>query len=236
MYVALGVLVFVTMLVGFRVFYQNLVQFFRAPPGNELSFVHGLIMTGWCILFVVQAALVRAKRVDLHVRVGAVGAIFLAVVIVNAFLTSLAAVRVHHDAFLVPPEAFLAFLLGVLFGFAVLAVLALLFRLRPQIHKRLMLVALISALPAGLTRIDFAWLYVAFPLMLVLLTDLIILGAALYDFAQHRRFHSAFAFAFVFVLLVQATTLAVAASPFWTEFVHAYVTGGPAAQETGAHG
>ncbi len=48
--------------------------FFPNSPLTLLVHAHGLTMTAWCALFVLQAGLIVARRYDLHRRVGAYGA------------------------------------------------------------------------------------------------------------------------------------------------------------------
>jgi len=56
-----------------RTFYLR--SSFGAPPLSALLVVHGIVMTGWFVLFFVQVWLVGVGRTDLHRRVGVVGMI-----------------------------------------------------------------------------------------------------------------------------------------------------------------
>jgi hypothetical protein len=136
---------------------------FFAPPGRAPQplpphlYLHGVVLTAWYLWFAVQTFCVAAGRTALHRRLGIAGAVLGVAVIVAAALTSLrfwprmteigVAIDPHvvteivwlNAAFLI---CFVAFLAS---GIAV--------RRRPQLHKRLMLLASLSILPPAVTRI-----------------------------------------------------------------------------------
>ena len=59
--------------VGFAPTYY-LRAFYHADPLPSVFRIHGLVFTAWVVLFVVQTALVSARRTDIHRRLGVVGA------------------------------------------------------------------------------------------------------------------------------------------------------------------
>jgi len=56
---------------------HRLKSLFGTPPLPWLVHLHGFLMTSWFALFFVQVRLVAAHRVDLHRRLGVVGAALL---------------------------------------------------------------------------------------------------------------------------------------------------------------
>ncbi len=66
----------VLMFVGFQMFYlQGMAYPGRplTPPIRTLLIVHGVMMTGWILLAVVQPMLVAKKSVRLHMKLGLLG-------------------------------------------------------------------------------------------------------------------------------------------------------------------
>src|ERR1041385_1401744 len=104
------------------------------------------------LLFIVQVSLVAKRRVRVHQRLGIAGGVLAALVVVVGVLTALyAAAREVTPG--PSPLAFLVVPLGDMLVFAVLIGLALYFRRKLQVHKRLMLLAAINLLTPAIARI-----------------------------------------------------------------------------------
>lgn len=122
-----------------------------------LLHLHGVVFTGWVVLLVVQTVLVYRGRTDLHQTVGKVvgvgwGGLVITVGLSVAFgIISPAVGREFEDlqgfiaSFVITLPSILAF--ALLFG------AALLYRERPAIHKRLMIVATLALLSAATARL-----------------------------------------------------------------------------------
>lgn len=126
-------------------------SYYRMATGSgslpTLVKVHGVVFALWLLLFVAQAALVAARRVALHRRLGYASVALAAAVVGLGYATAVAAARRGHDLSLDDthdPLRFLVFTLGDTLGFAVLAGAGFWFRRRPETHKRLMLLATVS--------------------------------------------------------------------------------------------
>jgi hypothetical protein len=120
---------------------------------SPLTHVHGLLFSAWLVFVVFQSALVAAGRTAFHRELGIAGvAIATAMVFVG---TGVAIHRVKElDAaglgelgrrFSIVPVTGIA-IFGVLFGLAVK------YRHRPAVHKRVMLVATVSLMQAAVGR------------------------------------------------------------------------------------
>jgi len=126
--------------------------------GDSQSWVlhlHAAVFIGWMMLLITQVALVSAGRTRVHRRLGRVGiaygAIVLAiglVVTVYAPLTHIASGAWDIDA----AASFLLLPLGDMVLFAVLFGAAIAYRRRPEIHKRLMLLATTALMFAAVSR------------------------------------------------------------------------------------
>ncbi len=150
-------------------------------------------MTCWVLLFLTQTLLVSKQRVDLHRRLGvAGGALAILVVGFGLFTIHAGIVRQYPGAGpMLQTETFVAFdgisllLFGSLIGVALIA------RRRPEIHRRLMLMAMISLLPPAFGRLVAYFTHQnveAFVLGLMMATTF---SAALIDAWQRHRVHFA---------------------------------------------
>jgi hypothetical protein len=78
--------------VGFAPTYY-LKSFTDNPPLSPLVHLHGVVGTGWVVLFLVQASLINLGRTDLHRRLGIAGAVLAAAVLVVGWMTAIDAAR-----------------------------------------------------------------------------------------------------------------------------------------------
>src|SRR5262245_9428547 len=158
-----AVLLLVLVFIGFaRTFFLRMF-FTTAPPPNlsgttDLTprlYVHGLVMTAWFGLLVVQTALVASDRTRLHRRLGMAGSVVAVLVVVVNVWALLNAVSQQARA----GEAF-PVLRATLFGnlatlvmFAGCVLRALAYRHVPAVHKRLMWFASIVMVTPAISRI-----------------------------------------------------------------------------------
>ena len=141
--------------VGFARSYY-LRSLFGMPALPLMLHVHGLVMTSWIVLFVAQTCLIAAHRVGWHRRLGMFGAALAVLVVVVGVVANVhaaaGAVRTpptHPPTFL----AILGFNLVDLLLFATFVCIAIVFRRRSALHKRLMLLATLSMLGQPFARV-----------------------------------------------------------------------------------
>jgi hypothetical protein len=175
---------------------------------SSMVHVHGLVMTAWVVLFLTQTLLVAKRRTDLHRKLGLAGA-SLAIIIVGLglYTISRSIVRQHLDTSArLYALAFLAFdgLSLLLFGGLVLMALRL--RSRPQTHKRLMLMAMISLLPPAFGRFVAYFTHDHVNVIVLLLMCTSVLTCVFLDTLRNRRLHPAFAWGGTLVLLADLLT------------------------------
>lgn len=187
---------------------------FGAPELPGLVHLHGVVMTGWIVLFGVQASLVAAHRVDLHRRLGVAGACFAALVVAMGVATAIEGARRGISPG-PPPLVFLAIPLGVILVFGTLVAAAVANRRRPDWHKRLMLLATVSMLTPAIARLPIDALHAGGILAFMGVTDLLAIACIAWDTARHRRLHPAFLGGAVFLVASQAAMLVVAQSAAW---------------------
>ena len=223
LYLLAAIVVPVIVLIGFaRTYY--LKGFFATPPiPSRFVHLHGIVMTAWVALFIVQVSLVATRRTKVHQRLGVFGAVLAALVIVVGVLTGLYAAA--REAPTVGPFAlqFLVVPLGDMIVFAVLIGAALYFRKRLDIHKRLMLLAAVNLLAPAIARIPLNFIANGGALVFFGLTDVCLLAFIAFDTIRHRRLHPAFLWGTIFIIVMQPLRILLAGTDAWLRFATALV-------------
>jgi len=220
LYLLAAIVVPVIVLIGFaRTYY--LKGFFATPPiPSRFVHLHGIVMTAWVALFIAQVSLVAKRRTKLHQRLGILGGVLAALVVVVGILTGLyAAARGASPG---PPALqFLIVPLGDMVVFAILIGVALYFRRRLDVHKRLMLLAALTFLGPAIARIPLNFIANGGPLAFYGLTDLCILAFLAFDTIRHRRLHPAFLWGTLFIFAMQPLRIFLAGTDAWLRFATA---------------
>jgi hypothetical protein len=215
-YVLVGLLIAAVAVAGFwrSYFGPLLASNVDEPP---LIHFHVVVYVGWLVLLVAQAGFAAAGRVDLHVKLGRLGIGYGVLVIVVGLLVGFGmfVVRVRAGA---APEA-----LGRLFGpvidmliFAPLFAAAIYFRRRPELHKRLMILATTTLLVAAVGRMR---AFIPSFVLVQLVWSAPILVAMAYDYAKQKIVHPVYAFGLVLLLLEsQPVRMAARTSETWRSF------------------
>ena len=121
------------------------------PPAPPIVHLHGILFFSWMILLVVQAGLIGAGNIKLHRSLGTFGIAHAAVVIYTGIMLQLIASsgglgsgRTGTDGLYLGLCAFC--------GFITMFTLAMRNTRRPEIHKRMLLLAMLPVLPPGVNR------------------------------------------------------------------------------------
>jgi hypothetical protein len=190
-YIGFGIFV---ILLSFAGFAPSLIdQSRRFGPPTTLLLVHGATALAWLLMYVTQALLVAGGRVALHRRLGWAGAVIAALVLLFGYLQIVdGAFRVSDlsgDFYRLmiepgsPPfteaDYIAAFWgpLGQLVTFSLLVAAGIVFRRRPELHKRLMVFslmpmagmpvahlsgALVGRVPLSRDALAVGWVVIAF--------------------------------------------------------------------------
>jgi hypothetical protein len=144
---------------GFQMFYLE----GRAYPGRELTppirtllLIHGLSMSAWMLLAVVQPLLVACGRKRLHRTFGRVGAALAVLIVVSGCVVSVRAAQVNPPdlrLFGLVQNEFLYIPLSNVLLFGGFVFLGVLHRRRAVAHRPLMFMASLAVVPAALARI-----------------------------------------------------------------------------------
>jgi hypothetical protein len=185
------------------------------PPLTPLYQLHGALFTAWIALFVVQATLVAGGRIDIHRALGVAGAVLAAIVFVAGVAVSIETLRRNGGPPGGDPRKFFAIPLGDIIVFGALVGAAVLQRMRPETHKRLMLLATISLLTAAVGRF-LRQVGMGGAPNLFYGTDAFVLALVLFDFATRGRLHPATLWGGTMVVVFKPLLFyAIAATPVW---------------------
>jgi hypothetical protein len=216
-YVGMALAIAITVFAGFSRSYF-LKAHYGTPELSVLLHVHGVIFTTWVLFFLAQTTLVASGRTYLHRRMGVVGALLAALVLIVGTATAILRVKGGSAPIPgVPPLSFLAIPLFDMLVFAILVGTALYFRHRLELHKRLMTLAMISMLPAPIARLPFDLLKAGPPAFFGL-ADLFIVALLVYDLATRRKVHPATAWGGLLIVASQPLRLLISGTPTWLAF------------------
>lgn len=216
-YIGMSIALVITVFAGFAPTYY-LRPYFNTAPLMPLLHLHGFVFTSWLVLFVTQTTLVAAHRTDIHRRLGVAGGMIAVLMVLLGVITAL--VRANQGATPLPgisPLSFLVVPLADMFVFSILVGTGFYFRRRPDVHKRLMLLATISILAAAIARLPFAIMRAGPPAFFGL-TDVFVLACVLYDLVTLRRIHRATALAGLFIVASQPLRLMLGGTHAWLSF------------------
>lgn len=149
----MAVALLVLTLVGFSPTY-----FLRPLTGRDplpwRFHLHAVLNLTWLVLVVIQTQLVARKRTDLHRRIGLLGIAAAAGVVAGGlFILGAMVRRAELPGDMLRVSSTLWGNLGSLTSFSLLVTMGLLLRRRPEVHKRLMLVATLAIMGPPLVRI-----------------------------------------------------------------------------------
>lgn len=211
----------------------------RRAQLTPLAAVHGVVYFAWLVLFLVQSRLVATRRIAVHQRLGLAGVLLLAVMIPLGYVTTIEMVRRGFDlsgdqavdrfahAGFIDPQFGAVFNLSSLFVFSALAVGALAYRRKREIHKRLMLYATIQMMAAPITHF---WghlgviRHVSVPVGAALVVApmvALMLSGVVRDYVVMRRVHPLTGMlAISLLVLSQIQAAVIGPSATWHEFVN----------------
>lgn len=197
-------------------FYLKPAHALAMPPVIHL---HAGVMTLWILFMAVQGVLPAAGRVRLHRTLGWSGAALAAAVLVTGVMIAVQGVHDGWDPFgLGSGEAFAAIPFRDLVTFAGFFAVGLAARKRaPEAHKRLMTLATLSVIPAGLARLG---AFVPEP-MIVVFNHAPIAAMIAYDLATRRRVLTSTWLGSAVLVAATPLCLAMARTEAWQDLVRA---------------
>jgi len=201
-----------------RTFYLR--SSFGAAPLSTLLVVHGIVMSAWFVLFFTQVWLVGVGRRDMHRRLGIAGMVVAVLVLCVGVIAAIDAGRrgVSPPPGLATPLEFMAVPLFDMPVFAALAGAAFWYRRRPDIHKRLMVLATLGMLTPAISRIPLRFIQDGGPPVFFGLAIVVVLTCVAIDTVRNRQLHRAFAWGAMLIVVMLPLRLAIANTDAWTRF------------------
>lgn len=198
--------------IGSRLFHPS-----AQPP--FILYVHAAIFAAWIVLFITQTALVGTRNVTFHRKLGSYGiGLGIAIPIVGV-ATAIAMGRFHVQQGATDVEPFLAIQLFDLVAFTIPFGLAIYFRMKPELHRRLMLIATCALTGAAVGRLipataPDAWIYAG--------VDAFILLGVGGDLIATHRIHPVYLYSFPALIVGQAIALYLDMGPSqgWLAIAH----------------
>jgi hypothetical protein len=187
-------------------------------PSETIFYVHGTLFAAWIALLVFQTSLVATGRTAVHRRVGPLGAVLAASMVVLGTVGALIAARRPTGFFQVPvpPLQFLAVPLFDMVLFALFVSLAVARRRDAQTHKRLMLLATLNLVTAAVAR--WPGMLPLGPLGFFGITDLFLVPLVVWDFRTRGRLHPATLWGGLLIIVSQPVRLLVGGTDVWLAF------------------
>jgi hypothetical protein len=187
-----------------------------SPFPHLIVHVHAMVFTGWMLLFTLQAWLIRSGQLHIHRRLGVVAVPLVPIMVLLGLATTLISRRVYFAAGNTDMLAFMIVPLTDMILFPSLAIPALLLRKDAARHKRLMLLATATLLPASFGRWIGPWLlhhfgdgFFGLMAQAYLGSNAMILAAMAYDRVTRGRIHPVYFLALPWILAVEAITSAI---------------------------
>jgi hypothetical protein len=218
-YFAMSLLMAAIVVTGFkRTVNDNL--FHPAVSRPFILWIHAAAFAGWVIFFIGQSTLVRIRKVSWHRSIGWFGAGLATVMVPLGVATAIVmarfdAVQLHQkDA-----DAFLSIPFYDMIAFGALIALAIYWRTKPEVHRRLIFIATCGLMDAPVARFDYVFNNnLFFPCL-----DLLILLGLGRDLLIDRRVHKVYFYALPLLIGGQSLALYMWRSnpAWWQGITHA---------------
>ncbi len=216
-YSGMAILLCICVFIGFSPTYFQ-AGMLRAPLPSPILHFHGAVFTLWMLLFVVQAALISARRVKWHRSFGTVAFCLPPIMIVLGVIAAIDALHRGVKIGRLDPSVSAAIPLIGIVAFAIVIYASWSARRRPDAHKRLILIATMGLAAAAFGR--FPWDRIGLPPAAGAVTGLgiLILILIIYELITIRRIHRSTMWAAPFVFASVALAVPIGMTPAWHAF------------------
>lgn len=203
-------------IIGFSFVYPKTI--INGTAASPLVHVHAAVMSLWVILFSVQATLISAKQIKLHMTLGIFGVFLAAAVSVVGVMTGYGSLArgagfpgySASEFFMVPFADIVVFV--IVFGAAIY------YRKNAANHKRLMLVTVLGFLPPSIARLPLGFIpdlgtiwFLGVPVAL----GFVFLAVDTY---RNGKINRVFAAAVIFLAISAPLRMAIARTEAWSQF------------------
>jgi len=144
-YLAMSLLVAAIVVWGFS-HTINASLFHAAPPRPLLLWIHGAAFSAWVGFYIFQSALVRTHNVKIHRTLGWFGVALAAIMVPLGFIIAVIMNRFDAVVLHLSDPTFLSVPFGDMIIFGICVALAVAWRRKPELHRRLLFIATCSPL------------------------------------------------------------------------------------------
>jgi hypothetical protein len=213
-YGTLIALIVATVFYGFAESYF-LAGVVTAPLPNKLIHIHGAVFSSWILFLVLESVLASTGKIAWHRAIGMYGFGIACAMVVLGTMAAMDTLAQHRT-----PEGFpqLVFFFGSisisLFSFPVLVLAAYLYRRQAQMHKRLIILATLTILPAAVMRwpID-AISRNPFGVSAVIYSFVVLMAA--FDLLTLHKIHKATLWGGLFLIVAREAAFPIGATHAW---------------------
>jgi len=181
----------------------NANLFRAAPPRPFLLWIHGAAFSAWVVFYIFQSVLVRTRNVKWHRFFGWFGTALGALMVVLGCIINVVMTRFHtyvtHDA----EPTFMSIPFYDMLAFGTLLALAIAWRKKPELHRRLLFIATCCLMDAPAGRFDFVYNNSLF----FICVDLFILVGFARDLLVDHRLHKVYRYALPIVIVGQSISI-----------------------------
>jgi hypothetical protein len=221
-YFSMSLLIAVTVIYGFsHTIDHRLIH--AVPRRPWLLYLHAAVFSGWVAFFILQSTLIRTRNVRIHRTLGWFGVglgVIIPVLGISAAIGMTRFFIVHfHDDSNIP---FLAVQFCDIASFTIPFTLAILWRKKPEFHRRLVLVASCALTAAAFGRfpaylLPFPWFYAG--------VDLLVFLGVVRDLIVNRRIHPVYRYALPALIVAEtfAVHLVIHTPPWWMKIASAII-------------
>jgi hypothetical protein len=202
-YFSMSLLVAAIVVAGFKRTVNDHL-FHPAVPRPFILWIHGAAFAGWVIFFICQSTLVRIRKVSWHRSIGWFGAGLATVMVPLGVATAIVMARFDLvQLHMSDADAFLSVPFYDMIAFGVLIALAIYWRTKPELHRRLIFIATCGLTDAAFGRFDYLFDHNLFFACL----DLLILLGVGRDLLVDRRVHKVYLYALPLLIVGQNLAL-----------------------------
>ncbi len=193
--------------------------------GAPILHIHGTLFFVWTLFFFVQTTLVALGRTPDHRAWGMAGISLATLMACSVVLAAINSIKIAATIGMADEARRFAIVsLGSVLLFALLFGAAIVYVKRPEVHKRLMLVAMIPLMHAATARVFLTLfapadakgpppVFVSVPPALVV--DLLLVAAMVYDWRTRGRSHPVYLIGGALLLANQLLAVPISSTPTW---------------------
>lgn len=217
-FLAFSVFIPVLTVIGYAQTYYLKPLFDTPPLPSGLVHLHALLMSAWIILFGVQAYLVSAKRIKLHISLGMFGISLATAMVIIGAMTGIAALKRGSTFPGYTPVEFAIIPLADIVVFPIIFAAAIYFRHDPASHKRLMLITMLNLIGPSIARLPLPFILDLGTIWFFGLPNLIAFTLLAGDTYRNGKLNRAFAAGIVFSFLSWPLRMIIARTEAWESF------------------